>query len=129
MTRDETRMLLRHRSALTSQPYGDDAIIAWHDALNEWTLDECRLALTRASREHKTITVAHLVERLPYHPKPGTSTQVHHRWDGPTDRGRAMAAEIREHINHRNEPDHPALCTICRHDRYPSVTDDIERDR
>jgi hypothetical protein len=66
MTRDETLTILRARSALTSQPYGDEAIDAWHQALAEWTLDECRTALTRAARAEKRITVAHLTERLPH---------------------------------------------------------------
>jgi len=65
MNRDDTRALLKARSALTSQPYGDEAIDAWHDALDQWTNHECRTALTKAARTHRTITVAHIVELLP----------------------------------------------------------------
>ena len=65
MNRDDTRTLLKTRSGFTSQPYGDDAIDAWHDALDQWTYHECRTALVKAARTHRTITVAHIVELLP----------------------------------------------------------------
>ncbi len=65
MNLDETRQLLRTRSGYTSQPYSDDVIAAWHDALEHWTYDDCRTALVKASREHQKIAVAHLVDLLP----------------------------------------------------------------
>ena len=65
MTRDETAKLLRVRSALTSQPYGDDTIDAWHDVVGERAFVECRTALLDASKTDKRITVAHLIEHLP----------------------------------------------------------------
>lgn len=111
MNHHETRALLRARSALTSQPYGDDAVDVWQHALEDWTLDECRTALVKSSREHDRVTVAHLVERLPHKPRPGTSTQIRYPWHGPTDKGRAIAAQIREHIEHRTDPNHH--CPIC----------------
>jgi hypothetical protein len=64
MTRDETAKLLKTRSGLTSQPYGDDAITDWTDALEDRTYDECRRALIRAAIDEKKITVAHITERL-----------------------------------------------------------------
>jgi hypothetical protein len=67
MNRDDTLALLRARSALTSQPYGDDAVDTWHEALVEWTGPECRRALIRAARHHEKVTVAHLIEHLPRH--------------------------------------------------------------
>ena len=113
MNQHETRALLRTRSALTSQPYSDDVVTAWCQALNEWTLDECRAALTKASREHKTITVAHLVERLPNHRIPISTQRNYDNWAGPTDNGRALAQQIRTHIQHRTELNHQATCPIC----------------
>jgi hypothetical protein len=63
--RDETTLLLRARSGLTSQPYSDDVTAAWCEALRPWTYTQARAALVDAAREEKRITVAHLVDRLP----------------------------------------------------------------
>lgn len=107
MNQHETRALLRTRSALTSQPYGDDVVDAWHDALEAWTFEECRAALIKTSREHQRITVAHLIEKLPHHPRPGTSTQHYYDdYNGPTNRGRAIADQIRQHLERHNDPTH-----------------------
>jgi len=65
MNRDETSRLLRTRSALTSQPYGDDAIDAWYEALHPWTYTAARDALVDAARHDKKVSVAHVVDRLP----------------------------------------------------------------
>lgn len=65
MTREDALQLLRTRSALTSQPYGDGAIDAWHDALADRSFEQCRTALVTAARTHQKVTVAHVVEQLP----------------------------------------------------------------
>lgn len=65
MNEAETTTLLRTRSALTSQPYGPETVLVWQEAFSERPYDECRAALLAAARETKTITVAHIVERLP----------------------------------------------------------------
>jgi hypothetical protein len=65
VNRDDTARLLRVRSALTSQPYGDEAIDAWHEVLKDRDFAVCRTAMVDASKTDKRITVAHLLDRLP----------------------------------------------------------------
>ena len=65
MNRDDAARLLRTRSALTSQPYGDETIDAWLDVLGDRRFDEVRSALLQASRSEKRITIAHVIEQLP----------------------------------------------------------------
>jgi hypothetical protein len=69
MNRTETTALLRARAALTSQPYGDEAIDAWHQALAHYAFVDLKAALLRVALDHKQITVAHLTEQLP-RPRP-----------------------------------------------------------
>lgn len=65
MTRDEAKTLLRTRSAFTSQPYSDDVVDDWYEALADWDFKQARTALVIAARAEKRITVAHVVDRLP----------------------------------------------------------------
>lgn len=65
MNRDDAARLLRTRSALTSQPYGDETIDAWLDVLADRTFDEAKTALLVAARTEKRITIAHVIEQLP----------------------------------------------------------------
>jgi hypothetical protein len=65
VNRDETARLLRTRSALTSQPYGDEAVDAWHEVLKHRDFTSCRTAMIDAAKTDKRITVAHLLDHLP----------------------------------------------------------------
>jgi hypothetical protein len=79
MNRDQTQAILKARSALTSQPYGEDAIDTWHEALGQWAYADCRKALIRAAREHPKISLAHLVESLPHHSPPTPPADIDNR--------------------------------------------------
>ena len=112
MNRDETHRLLRQRSALTSQPYGEDVIDAWQVALEEWTFDQCNAALIRAAREDKRITIAHLTERLPHRSRyPDAPPQP--EWQGPSEGGQRIAAAIREHLRHHHNGQTIDSCPLC----------------
>lgn len=65
MNRDDTARLLRTRSALTSQPHGDEAIEAWYAVLGAFPFDVCYRALLSAARETTRVTVSHVVEHMP----------------------------------------------------------------
>ena len=111
MNRDETARLLRARSALTSQPYGDETIDAWQRALDQWTLAECRSALTAAARSEKLITPRHIIERLPAHSN--ITPPPVHDWSGPTERGRRSLELIREHLRDHHGGEHQRDCPSC----------------
>jgi hypothetical protein len=67
MTRDEVARVLKERSALLSQPYGPDAIDAWHATLpRSVTLDEALAAMRSACSESTSgrVTVADVVARV-----------------------------------------------------------------
>jgi hypothetical protein len=109
MNRDESRMLLRTRSGLTSQPYSESVIDDWHAVLEDLDYLECSKALKDAARRHDKVTPAHVIEHLPRKP---ISTQIVYRWQGPSDEGRALAAEIRAHL--RGEHTEPSsACPTC----------------
>src|SRR4051812_11817909 len=65
VTRDETAALLRARSAMTTTPYGAEAIDTWHAALAAWSYDQVRPAMIRAARDQKRVTVADVTALLP----------------------------------------------------------------
>ena len=109
----DTLIALRVRRDLTGESFNNGTIEAWSDALDYWELADVRKAIIKASRIHPRVTVPHVVEHLPQRPRPDTSTQVHFEWAGPTDNGRALAAQIRTHIQHRTELNHQATCPIC----------------
>lgn len=110
MNTDDTLIALRLRRELTGESFNDGTIEAWTAALDYWQLADVRTAIVKASRTNPRVTVPHVIEHLPHRPRPGTSTQVHYPWDGPTDRGRAIAAQIRAHLSHECDD----TCTICR---------------
>lgn len=124
MNRDEVTRLLRARSALTSQPYSDDVIDAWAEALDEWDFDQCRAALMRASRATKRVTVADVIECLPrkssYHETPPAGD-----WSGPTEGSRRVIAQIRRHMDHRRSGQaHDTTCSICTGQAPAPITDE-----
>lgn len=110
MNRDESRMLLRTRSGLTSQPYSESVIDDWLAVLADRDYLACSTALKAAARVHDRVTPSHVIEHLP---RQAVSTERYYRWDGPTDEGRAIAAEIRAHLRH--EHDEPSrACPTCK---------------
>lgn len=110
MNRDETAKLLKARSALTSQPYGDDTIDAWHDVLTERTFVECRTALLDASKTDKRIAVAHVIEHLPTIARTSTAPPDYcELCDGC---GTVSVPPERAHNPRvcRPTPEHPCIC-------------------
>jgi hypothetical protein len=120
MTRDETASLLRARSALTSQPYGDDVVDAWHEALGQWSYFETRAALIRAARDEQRVSVAHLVDKLPKRSRDTSPPTL--PFDGPTDGGRTIIAETRRRLTQRARPGHvdDCECLACSLRRHPA---------
>jgi len=112
MTRDETKQLLRVRSALTSQPYGDDTIEAWHDVLEPWRYDDCRAALGVVARDTTTITPAHLLQRLGGH-RPPPAVPLPHPSEAQRARNIERLAEIAEHVREHTQT-HDESCRFCR---------------
>jgi hypothetical protein len=98
MRREETRTLLRTRSSLTSQPYGEETIDVWCEALDEHAYDVCRTALIEAARHHERVTLAHLFEHFEAQRRRTHSTERTYPWKGPSDLGRHLAGQIRAHM-------------------------------
>lgn len=65
MNTEETTALLKIRRELTGESLNDGTISAWSEALNGWTLNQCRKAMIAAARDHQRVSVRHLVEQLP----------------------------------------------------------------
>ena len=77
MTKSEARMLLKTRSALTSQPYSDDVVDVWHHALQQYAYTEVLAAMIEAARNEPKIAVAHVVKHLPPPPATGPTRDAH----------------------------------------------------
>jgi hypothetical protein len=113
MRREETRVLLRIRSSLTSQPYGEETIDVWAEALEDQSLDSARTALVEAARHNERVTIAHLFSYFEAERRRTISTERRYPWNGPTEAGRAIAGEIRAHLRREHAEEDSRLCPTC----------------